>query len=299
MKLELIVICGLSLLVIVNSMAIKCSKCQKNECECVQHILKAATIPPFPFCKLQTCEESHPLEFHPIRDVCSSLDLATVRPNRAPRDEVPKFANANSCECGYKDSPQLPKKYFADPVSQHLAAVAARKKAVSISEADLHFLGNAIKISPEAKPSSRIMEERLHKYNRHVIELKPARKNRIHYPVSSEEEEIPCTPEQQSYSDICFDKVNDPNPLFEQIKPYDAPCEICQERYSHDELYGTHEHDTEEDGDEDDYDEDNYEDEEDEEPISGTVTPETTTQKSGNPINKRSINNSWLNRMES
>ncbi|XP_058818223.1 uncharacterized protein LOC131681445 [Topomyia yanbarensis] len=297
MKIEVIVICSLGLLVIVNSSALKCSKCHQNECECVRHILKASTVPPISFCKMQVCEESRPVEFQPIKDVCSCLDLAAVRPDRGQRSETPKFADSNSCECGYKDNKQQPKKYFADSVSQHLAAIAARKKQVSISETDLHFLGNAIKVTPNAKPAPNIMEERLHKFNRQVIELKPSKKNRVYHPISSEEDEYPCDPKQQSYSDICYDKVNDPNPVFEQIKPYNEPCEICQEAYTKEENHCNSEPAEEEE--DNDYEEDNYDDdeEEDDEHQPETVTPETTIGSPSNTVKKRSINSSWQNPM--
>ncbi|XP_055547711.1 uncharacterized protein LOC129731615 [Wyeomyia smithii] len=254
MKLGLIVICSLMLLVIVGASAIKCPHGNKNECECVQKVLRASTVPPFAFCKMKVCEETYPVEFQPIKDVCSCIDLASVRPERPPKDEKPLFAPDISCECGFKDSHQLPKKYFADPVSQHLANMAARKKQVSVSEADLHFQGHAIKVKPLAKPPPNVMEERLHKFNGQVIELKPSRKNRIYQPVSSEEEEFPCNPKQQTYGDICYDKVSDPTPMFEQIKPCDSPCELCEDNKPHNES--------------DDYDEDDEDDEDDEEDYS-------------------------------
>lgn len=109
MKLGLIVICSLTLLVIASGSVIKCPNCNKNECECVHKVLKASTVPPFPFCKMKVCEESYPTEFQPIKDVCSCINLAAVRPERPPKDEKPLFAPDISCECGYKDNSEQPK----------------------------------------------------------------------------------------------------------------------------------------------------------------------------------------------
>lgn len=104
MRIGLLVICGLALLALVSGSPVKCSDCNKNECECKRKILKASTVAPSRFTKTKICEETNPTDLHPIKDICSCTDVAQVRPHSRNNEDTPRFAHSTSCECGYEDS---------------------------------------------------------------------------------------------------------------------------------------------------------------------------------------------------
>lgn len=95
----MIVICGISLLSLVDGYALKSSKFPKNECECKQKILKAAVLDPP---NIET-----PTDLKPVKDCCSGIDVTHVRPWLRDADD-PKFAPSTSCECGYGESKPPP-----------------------------------------------------------------------------------------------------------------------------------------------------------------------------------------------
>ncbi|XP_055639329.1 uncharacterized protein LOC129777212 [Toxorhynchites rutilus septentrionalis] len=224
MRIGLIVISSLVLLMLVSGSIIKCTKCKKNECECKRKVLKASTVPP------DSClKKNKSADLPPIKDICSCSTVAKVRPAQ-PQNEVPKFACSTSCECGLQEP--LPKKYSADAVSHHLAVLAAKRK--HICEMDIHFQGNAAKPTPKSKCVMDVGEERLHKFNRQLIELKPPKKKRVYKHHSTEEdEECPCQVEKQSYAEICYGKVETEKPEFEKITSQTScSCEVCRDNFS-------------------------------------------------------------------
>ncbi|XP_029735186.2 nucleoplasmin-like protein ANO39 [Aedes albopictus] len=266
MRLGAKVIYSLSLLVLVC----EASVIYKNECDCKRKVMKAAPLPPPDFHSIKQCEETKPTDLHPIKDMCSCVNVANVRPACNPLDDVPKFAPSTSCECGYDDCKPPPKKYPADVISQHLAVVAARKK--TISETDLHFHRPPIKVPPCPKEVLTVPEELLYKMNRQPIELKPPKRKYIPRVDLSEEDHQPCQPEKQYYSDICYGKIEPPNPDLEQVKQEEIPCKVCTDNHTEEEEPTDCPCETEEDcesdeetPDEADEDEDDAEEDEEEE----------------------------------
>lgn len=91
-----------------------------------------------------------------------------------------------------------------------------------------------MKPSPKSTCVQDIGEERLHKFNRQLIELKPPKKKRVYKHESSEEEDTcSCQVEKQSYADICYGKIETEKPEFETVKSQaSCSCEVCRDNFS-------------------------------------------------------------------
>lgn len=113
----------------------------------------------------------------------------------------------------------------------------------------------------------------LHKLNRHPIELQPPKKKYAPRVESSEEELYQCHPEKQHYSEICYGKIDQPIPTFEQIKPEEEPCQTSPEV----EELSTECPDTEEDCDTEEETREEPQEKEEEEDCSN---PENSTEES-------------------
>lgn len=126
-------------------------------------------------------------------------------------------------------------KYSVDMISQQLAIEHANKQR--IPETDLHMYINPMAPPPTPKCAS-IAEEQLYKLHKHVLELKPPKRKRVHYRVHSSEEAegAPCNPKGQSYYDICYGKVEVKEPKF-NLRPQDGPvCDNCQDKSTAEEM---------------------------------------------------------------
>lgn len=99
----------------------------------------------------------------------------------------------------------------------------------------MHFHAPPIKVPPCPKEVLTVPEELLYKLNRQPIELKPPKKKYIPRVDLSEEEQQPCLPEKQYYSDICYGKIEAPNPALEEVKQEEIPCQMCTDNYTEEE----------------------------------------------------------------
>ncbi|XP_053660062.1 uncharacterized protein LOC128709103 [Anopheles marshallii] len=235
-----IVLALVFVLVALATVEAKCNKCNRNECECQLKIVRGPQPQPFPFYKKKKCNVTKPLEFKPKPDVCSCEQEYRIRP-LAPDHVEPKFAKSRSCECGFEQHPDQPKrKYPADLISYQLAQEYAKMN--NVPEAGLYMHHQPAKPAPVPKHEG-IPEERMYKANMHVLELKPHKRKRFNCRICSSEEEegAPCNPKHQNYFDICYGKVENKEPKFNVVKQ-DAPvCDRCQDRSSTEEDESTEE----------------------------------------------------------
>uniref|UniRef100_A0A182JYJ2 LanC-like protein 3 homolog n=1 Tax=Anopheles christyi TaxID=43041 RepID=A0A182JYJ2_9DIPT len=227
--MDVIVVALVFILVALSVTDAKCNKCNRNECECQVKIARGPSPQPFPFFKKKKCNVTKPLELKPTPDVCSCEQEYRIRPS-APEHIEPKFAKSRSCECGFDHHPaQSKRKCSTDFVSRQLAIECANKQ--SIPETELHMYVNPMAPPPTPKRES-IAEENMYKLHKHVLELKPPKRKRVHYRVHSSEEAegAPCNPKDQSYFDICYGKVEGKDPKF-NLRPQDGPvCDNCQDQ---------------------------------------------------------------------
>ncbi|XP_062557130.1 glutamic acid-rich protein-like [Armigeres subalbatus] len=266
----------------------------KNECDCKRKIMKASTLPLPDFESVK-----HHSKLHPMKDICSKVDVANVRPSSDPLDEAPKFAPSTSCECGFESHKPAPMKYPADVISQYLAAVAARKK--TISESDLYYHGLPMKLLDDPKKKLNVPEELLYKMNLQPIELKPTKNKYDPTADLSEDVHHPCQPDKQIYADICYGKVEASDPALEEMKQEEMPCQICTDHHIEEETTEPPA-ETEEECDSEEVPDDCDEDEEDEDDIDNeSIEPfaEVDEPCDEDEYRKRSIRPSTFDRRKS